>query len=58
MKNNIINKTEKGILKAAEIFNVIAGWAIVASMVLVVANIILRTVFKIRFWEHMSIQAF
>ena len=46
MKNNIMDKVENGIKKTAEVFNTIAGWAIVVSMILVVANIILRTVFK------------
>ncbi len=46
MKNNILDKVENGIKKTAEVFNTVAGWAIVISMILVVANIILRTVFK------------
>lgn len=41
-----MKKAENFIKKSAEIFNLIAGAAIVAAMVLVVVNVILRRVFK------------
>jgi TRAP-type C4-dicarboxylate transport system permease small subunit len=46
MKKTAFSKAENGVKKAARLFNEIAGWAVVAAMVLVVANVILRTVFK------------
>ena len=46
MKLGFLDKVEDKIKKLARIFNDIAGWALVAAMVLVVANIILRSVFK------------
>lgn len=46
MKTDFTDKAERGIKRVAEIFNDIAGWAVAAAMVLVVINVILRTVFK------------
>jgi TRAP-type C4-dicarboxylate transport system permease small subunit len=46
MKTDFTDKAERGIKRVAEIFSDIAGWAVAAAMVLVVINVILRTVFK------------
>ncbi|MCK5758040.1 MAG: TRAP transporter small permease [Clostridiales bacterium] len=42
----MIEKTENIIKKTASIFNLVAGGAIVAAMLVVVANVILRKIFK------------
>ena len=46
MKSDFTDKAERGIKRVAKVFNDIAGWAVVAAMVLVVINVILRRVFK------------
>lgn len=46
MKNSFLDKSESGIKKIAKIFNDIAGWAVVAAMLLVITNILLRVLFK------------
>jgi TRAP-type C4-dicarboxylate transport system permease small subunit len=45
MKTDFTNKAERSIKRVAKIFNDIAGWAIVAAMVLVVLNVLLRAIF-------------
>lgn len=46
MKTKLTDKAESGIKRVAKIFNEIAGWAVVAAMVLVVLNVLLRVIFK------------